>query len=145
VLAAGGFSAADGLASVAAGRLPTETPGGCLESAPDAAVIPIALAAPADVQETACIERTADSSIRYREPPTDAPDLSDRVSACAHLPSFDAGNQSSLIQFVVSGRSIDRCKSLTHYTLRGCRENVACPIPDWDHTAHPPSWWPCHS
>ncbi|MDB4981427.1 MAG: hypothetical protein JWM82_2179 [Myxococcales bacterium] len=50
---------------------------------------------------------------------------------------------SSLIQLVVSGRTSDRCKGLTHYTLRGCRENVSCVAPDWDFTANPPSWWPC--
>ena len=50
---------------------------------------------------------------------------------------------SDLIQLVVSGRTFDRCKGLTHYTLRGCREDVNCPIPDWDFTASPPAWWPC--
>ena len=66
--------------------------------------------------------------------------------ACAHLPTFDTGAgspASDLIQLVVSGRTFDRCKGLTHYTLRGCREDVNCPIPDWDFTASPPAWWPC--
>jgi hypothetical protein len=89
------------------------------------------------------VEVADDSSVRYRRPPTDAPDFTNRLTACAHLPAFDAGGQSSLIQLVVSGRSTDRCESLTHYTLRGCRENVACAIPDWDFTMSPPSWWPC--
>jgi hypothetical protein len=143
LLAAGGFSAQDGLASVAAGRLPAEDPASCAETAPGDAVVGIAVLDPATVGEVACIERTDDSSVRYREPPSNPPDLTDRVTACAYLPSFDAGSQSSLIQFVVSGRSTDRCRGLTHYTLRGCRENVACPVPDWDYTATPPAWWPC--
>jgi hypothetical protein len=143
VLSAGGFSAADGLASAVTGRLPSEDPARCAEAAPDAAVVGIALQDPAPVREVACTERSDDSSIRYREPPGEAPDLTARVTACAHLPSFDAGTQSGLIQFVVSGRTGDRCKGLTHYTLRGCRENVACPVPDWDYTATPPAWWPC--
>jgi hypothetical protein len=143
ILSAGGFSAAAGLASAVAGTLPPEDPATCAEAAPGDAIVDIGLQAPADVREVSCLERTSDSSARYREPPTDSPDMSGRMTACAHLPSFDAGNQSSLIQLVVTGRPQDRCKGLTHYTLRGCRENVACPVPDWDYTATPPAWWPC--
>jgi hypothetical protein len=143
VLSAGGFSAADGLASALMGKLPSEDPATCVEASPDVAVVNIALQPSATVREVACLERRDDSSVRYREPPHEAPDLTGRVTACAHLPSFEAGDQSRLIQLVVSGRSADRCKGLTHYTLRGCRENVACPVPDWDYTATPPAWWPC--
>ena len=87
---------------------------------------------------------TAASATASRRP--NAPDLASRVVACAHLPTFDTGAgspASDLIQLVVSGRTFDRCKGLTHYTLRGCREDVNCPIPDWDFTASPPAWWPC--
>jgi hypothetical protein len=143
VLSAGGFSAADGLASVASGRLPPEPPGSCIEAPPSGSIIQMTLTTPEKVREVSCLERITDSSTRYREPPTEPPDFTDRITVCAHLPSFDAGNQSNLIQLVVSGRSTDRCKSLTHYTLRGCRENVGCPLPDWDDTTHPPTWWPC--
>lgn len=145
VVSAGGFSAAAALAAAAAGTLPAEDSALCAQLAPDAAVVDVnvSLVPPPGVGEVSCVERRSDSSTRYREPPATAPDLSGRVSACAHLPSFDAGNQSSLIQFVVSGRAGDRCQGLTHYTLRGCRENVACAIPDWDFTASPPAWWPC--
>lgn len=158
VLAAGGFSLADAIASIAAGRLPAEPPASCKETTPRDAVVQVALTTPDKVREVACQERITDSSIRYREPPADRPDFTDRITVCAHLPSFDLGDAgnagdagtvadggapSDLIQFVVSGRSTDRCKGLTHYTLRGCRENVACPLPDWDYTAHPPAWWPC--
>ena len=144
ILSAGGFSEADGLASAIAGGLPPERPP-CAEERPQDKVVTFAVQDPAGVREVSCIERTTDSFTRYREPPADAPDLTDRVTACAGLPSFDAGNQSGLIQFVVSGRAQDRCKGLTHYTLRGCRENVACAVPDWDFTATPPAWWPCPS
>jgi hypothetical protein len=142
VLGAQGFSAAAGLASSAAGMLPPETPP-CSMGLPEATLVQIAAQAPANVNEVSCTERSLDGTTRYREPPTDAPDLTDRASACAKLPSFDAGDQTNLIQFVVSGRSTDHCKGLTHYTLRGCRENVACALPDWDFTANPPAWWPC--
>jgi len=154
VLTTGGFSAAAGLASAATGQLPAEDPATCAVNEPADAVFDIGLQAPATLREVACTERTADGSIRYREPPAQAPDLTSRLTACAHLPAFDAGTETGLIQFVVSGRldrqvvpgwieSGDRCQGLTHYTLRGCRENVSCPVPDWDFTANPPSWWPC--
>jgi hypothetical protein len=127
-----------------AGTLPMQDPASCSESAPADTVVHIEARKPADVQEVSCDERTADSSIRYREPPTDAPDLGGRVTACAHLPTFDTnGMPSSLIQLVVSGRAGDRCKGLTHYTLRGCREDVNCALPRWDFTMMPPAWWPC--
>ncbi|HXU06767.1 MAG TPA: hypothetical protein VN903_37695 [Polyangia bacterium] len=145
VLGAAGFSAATALASVLAGTLPPEDPSKCSEAAPADATIEIAAQAPADVQEVGCDERTDDSSVRYREPPASSPDLANRVVACAHLPTFDTGAgspASDLIQVVVSGHPFDRCKGLTHYTLRGCREDVNCPIPDWDFTASPPAWWP---
>ncbi|HEY4186010.1 MAG TPA: hypothetical protein VGP07_13130 [Polyangia bacterium] len=143
VLAAGGFSVADGLTSAVTGQLPPEDPATCSQVPPDAAVVGIGVQPPTDVQEVACTERSSDSTIRYRQPPSSAPDLVGRTTACAHLPSFDAGDQPNLIQFVVSGRPEDRCRGLTHYTLRGCRENVACAVPDWDFTANPPAWWPC--
>jgi hypothetical protein len=143
VIHAGGFSAADGLASAVTGVLPPEDPASCTAAGESDPVINVTLQPPALAQEVSCDQPRNDSSVRYREPPTDAPNFDGRVTACAHLPSFEAGSQSSLIQLVVSGRSGDRCKGLTHYTLRGCRENVACPVPDWDFTATPPAWWPC--
>ena len=147
VLSAGGFTAAAALAATVAKTLPQEDPTTCSTVAPAAAVINVALdtapAAMAAAREVGCVERTDDSSIRYREPPANEPDFTDRIKACAHLPTFDTGSPSSLIQLVVSGRSTDRCVGLTHYTLRGCRENVSCSVPDWDFTANPPAWWPC--
>lgn len=146
VLSAGGFSVADGLSSVISGTLPPEDPTSChSSSAPPDQTITIPIKAPKDAAEAGCIERTDDSSIRYRQPPFDkAPDISgNRLEACAPLPSFDAGDQPNLTQLVITGRSTDRCMGLTHYTLRGCRNNVACAVPQWDYTASPPPWWPC--
>jgi len=143
VVGAGGFTKAVGLASAVTGQLPPEDPSACTRASPGDAVINVDLQASAGVNEVGCVERADDSSTRYREPPADPPNLDGRMTACAHLPSFDAGSQPNLIQMVVSGRATDRCKGLTHYTLRGCRENVACPVPDWDYTATPPAWWPC--
>lgn len=145
IVSAGGFTAAAGVAATVAGQLPAET--SCTPptaSPPDQTVVDIAAQAPADVDEVSCDEASADGSIRYREPPASSPNFTGRVLACAHLPTFDTGSQpSALIQLVVSGRATDRCKGLTHYTLRGCREDVNCTVPDWDFTATPPAWWPC--
>jgi hypothetical protein len=141
IASAGGFSAADGLASALAGTLPPEDPASCDDSAP--ADTTVSFGVQAGAAETSCVERTSDSSVRYRQPPDDPPDPTDRTMACAHLPSFDAGDQTSLVQLVVTGRTTDRCKGLTHYTLRGCDETVDCAVPDWDYTASPPPWWPC--
>jgi hypothetical protein len=144
VLAAGGFSAEAALAALLSGALPPEDPSTCAVSAPAEMPIAIAARAPAEVQEVGCEERTDDSSVRYREPPANPPDLANRVVACAHLPTFDTGGAASeLIQLVVSGRASERCKGLTHYTLRGCFEDASCAIPEWDFTAKPPDWWPC--
>jgi hypothetical protein len=150
VLAAGGFTAEAALAALLGGGLPPEDPATCAVSAPAETTIAIAARAPAEVQEVGCEERRNDSSVRYREPPTSFTDAASRTWACAHLPTFDttaaaggAGPASDLIQLVVSGRASDRCKLLTHYTLRGCFEDVNCAIPEWDFTANPPDWWPC--
>jgi hypothetical protein len=143
VLGTGGFTALAGLAAAGAGRLPPEDPTACTEAAPRDAVVNVTGRVPADLAEVGCDERTFDSSTRYHEPPASPLDLSGRMMTCAHLPSFEAGTQSNLIQLVVSGRATDRCMGLTHYTLRGCRESVSCAVPDWDITATPPTWWPC--
>jgi hypothetical protein len=148
VVGAGGFSATAALTAALAGQLPTENPSTCFAAAPDApdATIPITAQAPADVEEVSCSERTVDSSVRYREPPDQLPDFNvDHVWECAPLPTFDTNEQpSNLIQLVVSGRSTDRCKGLTHYVLRGCNDgSVTCALPNWDFTATPPVWWPC--
>ena len=78
VLAAGGFTAEAALAALLGGGLPPEDPSTCAVSAPAETTIAIAARAPADVQEVGCDERTDDSSVRYREPPPNAPDLASR-------------------------------------------------------------------
>ena len=146
VVRAGGFSVAAAVTATLAGQLPTQDPTTCFAASPDApdATVAITAMAPADVEEVSCDERTVDSSVRYRQPPDQAPDLTDRIWTCAHLPTFDTSAQpSTLIQLVVSGRSTDRCKGLTHYVLRGCDDgSVTCALP-WDFTKNPPAWWMC--
>ena len=43
----------------------------------------------------------------------------------------------------VASHPDEPCKGLSHFTLRGCREDVNCASPDWDFTANPPARWPC--
>jgi hypothetical protein len=173
VVAASGFSASTAIAATLAGTLPQEDDTTmCSQTTPDATTVLVEPQGPAAVDEVGCDESTTDGSSRYRQPPQVAPDLTNRVTACVHLPSFDIGGglggavdggaadggapadqdggadggssgAASLIQLVVSGLSTDKCMGLTHYTLRGCRESVTCALPDWDFTANPPSWWPC--
>ena len=145
VVAAGGFTAQAALTALLGGGLPQEDPAKCDVSAPADTTIAIEARAPRDVQEVGCAERTNDGSVRYREPPPAKPDFDGRVIACAHMPSFDpSGGPSGQVQLVVSSRASDRCKGLTHYTLRGCFEDVNCAMPEWDFTASPPDWWPCN-
>ena len=146
VLAAGGFTAEAALAALLGGGLPPEDPEKCAVSAPADTTIAIAARPPAELLEIGCLERRDDSSVRYREPPPSSPGLIDHAWACAHLPTFGSGGggpASDLIQLVVSGRATDRCKFLSHYTLRGCFDDVNCVSPEWDFTANPPAWWPC--
>jgi hypothetical protein len=142
VIGAGGFTADAAIAATLAGQLPQEPAGSCTEAAPADATIAIAVQPPSAVAEVACNEPSADSSVRYREPPAQAPDFTDRTTACVHLPTF-GGPPSTTVELIVSGRTEDTCKGLTHYVLRGCPGDPNCAMPEWDHTAVPPSWWPC--
>jgi hypothetical protein len=142
IVGAGGFTVAAGLAASAAGKLPAEDPAACFAAAV-ATTVDLVARASSEIEGVGCEERALDGTTRYHEPPATVPDFTGRSTACAHLPSF-GGAPSTVIQLLVSGRAVDRCQGLTHYALRGCRENVSCPVPDWDITATPPLWWPCH-
>lgn len=143
VLAAGGFTATDAIAASLRGELPLEDPATCGAALPDAAPITVALESSAEVRQVACTERRTDSSLRYREPPDAPPDLTDRAVACAKLPDFGTGYGAGIIQLVVSSRTDDRCRGITHFVLRGCDNDPTCAEPEWDHSAAPPAWWPC--
>ena len=155
ILGAGGFTAAAGIAATLGGTLPPEDPAMCTEAATTTTVVQVPVLA-ADVdEEAACTENTADSSVRYREPTGTAPDFTERTTACVHVPSFDLGSGSDAgsgsgsgsvqIELIVSGRTDDSCKGLTHYVLKGCSTDPSCALPDWDHSLAPPTWWPCPS
>ncbi len=140
ILAASGFSRDAAFAATIAGTLPQEDPSSCAQGAPNT---PVSFAVQDPTQlamlELKCTEQATDSTVRYREPDNDPPDLTNRTTACVHYPSF--GMPSDVIEFVVSGRTDDSCVGLTHYILKGCREGPDCGSPDWDDA--PPSWWPC--
>lgn len=139
VLRAGGFTAQSAIDATLAGMLPAEDPASCDEATLDS---PIAVPLATGEQELACGERAADSSVRYNEPEQDhPPDLTNRLSACVHLPSF--GDPSPTVELIVTGRSDDSCVGLSHFVLKGCDNDPGCAMPDWDHTAAPPDWWPC--
>ncbi|HEY5950937.1 MAG TPA: hypothetical protein VIV40_35840 [Kofleriaceae bacterium] len=143
VVTAGGFSALDAIAATLAGEVPSQDPATCSELSTDEAIVSVPFRAASEVSEVGCTGRRADSSVRYREPPVDPLDLTNRVTACVHVPDFGAGTTAGIVQFVVSSRSDERCKGLTHYLLRGCEEDATCALPEWDITATPPAWWPC--
>ncbi len=140
IVSAGGFSAMAAIAAELNGQLPQEDPSTCREQPSDTPVT-VAYQQPAQLHELACQERTLDSSIRYREPPADPIDLTARTAAYAKVPDLGSGKANGMIQYVVSGQSDDSCMGLTHYTLRGCRNDPLCAQPQWDITATPPSWW----
>jgi hypothetical protein len=142
LVSAGGFSAEVAIAAQLRGELPPEDPATCREAPPDAPVM-LTYRAPAALRELACEERRTDSSIRYREPTAEPPDLTGRTTACAKIPDFGSGKAGGMLQLVVSGPSDASCVGLTHYVLRGCRNDALCELPQWDITATPPGWWPC--
>jgi hypothetical protein len=115
----------------------------CSEHALDELTVQIPLRPVAEVREVRCRGRSADSSVRYRDPDPDMPDFTNRELACAGVPDFGTGTAAGLVQLVVSSRSDEPCKQVTHYVLRGCEEDAACPLPEWDLTNSPPAWWPC--
>jgi hypothetical protein len=142
LVAAGGFTAQAALAAALTGRRPAEDVTTCATAALDQAVI-VPLRAPGEIEELACT-RGAGGTTRYRAPPVEAPDLSTRTWACAHLPQLGAGSGGAgPFQLVVAAPPDNVCKGLSHYTLRGCNNDATCATPAWDRTGSPPSWWPC--
>ncbi len=145
ILGAGGFDAATAIADLTLGVLPAEN-GGCTEGPAATTVVPITPTSAGVDVEAACTENTADSSVRYREPTANAPDFTERMTACIPLPTLGgsgSGSNTQQIQLIVTGRSDDSCAGLTHYVLTGCRNDPTCESPDWDHSEAPPTWWPC--
>ncbi|HEY4183332.1 MAG TPA: hypothetical protein VGM90_41195 [Kofleriaceae bacterium] len=144
IVSAGGFTYDAAVQATLAGVLPEEDPASCAEE-DIASLVEIPVRPTEEVAEVACEIRRTDSSIRYREPPQDSPDLSTHTYACTSIPAFgDDMSTAGITQLAVATAAGDQCKGLTHYTLVGCDEGVlVCDNFDWDIRATPPSWWPC--
>jgi hypothetical protein len=142
IVSAGGFTAAAAIAAQLRGELPREDPATCRERTTDEPVV-LTYRPPDELLDVACSPRRTDSSVRYREPPVDSPLRGILTYACAKIPDFGSGKTDGMTQLVIAGRTASLCKGVTHYVLRGCPNDPACALPEWDITATPPSWWPC--
>ena len=144
----GGFFQADGgislamVGELAAGYLPSEgLP--CATGKLEDTVVTIPLQAPGNLTQLACTANDSGGVTTYREAPTNAPDLTGRLSACVdfpYIPGDDAGVAQGK-QFVISSAPSEPCRYTIHYTLRGCNNDPSCSTPRWDITATPPNWW----
>lgn len=140
VLRAGGFSVVEAYNAAQESRLPAQDPATCAEGTPDVMPIEIALRLPNEVREVACAQRSLSGTIRYLQPPAYQPiDFTDRSFLCRTIPNTE------VTELVVTQRTTDVCRGLTHYVLRGCddQDRVDCSVPNWDFTQSPPEWWPC--
>jgi hypothetical protein len=153
IVAAGGFSLASALAATLAGTLPAEDPSSCTTQPVDA-LLTVTMPPNADLREVACLgaPNSATGQVRYREPPSSPPDLSTLTWACTHVPDLgalpgapDGGVTSGMPteQLVIADPPTNACKGITHYTLRGCRNDPLCAMPEWDLSQNTPPWWPC--
>ena len=139
VLRAGGFSVVEAYNASQESRLPAQDPATCVEGVPAEMPIEIALRPTAEVREVGCLQRSSSGSVSYHQPPVDPIDFTDRSFHCRVIP------ETEVTELVVTQRTTDPCRGLTHYVLRGCDddERVDCSVPNWDFTANPPEWWPC--
>jgi hypothetical protein len=144
VVDTGGFTPTEAFIALATQQLPGEDdPGMCSDSLPEQTSVDIPVRPPAAVQQVGCDARDEQGLTTYLRPPSVKPDTAGRVEACANVPPSPLTPALSRIQWVVSGRSTDRCKGLTHYALRGCYSSASCTVPNWDDNAAPPPWWTC--
>jgi hypothetical protein len=150
VLSTGGFSAADAVAEVLKGKLPTEDPAGCAAASAASSTIRVALQSPEELKQLACPSHQGQEdhhAFRYHGPPADSPDLDALVWACTPLPRLpgdDAGTTGAdITQLIIAGSPGADCRSISHVVLRGCEIDPLCASPEWDVSSQPPSWWPC--
>jgi hypothetical protein len=167
ILGAGGFSRETAIAAALQGQLPPEDPASCTEGTLDATTITITLQAPDPIKQLACaVDSSGGGTTRYRAPPAESPDLANLPWACVGLPRLpgddggmggggmgdggmgdgDGGAAADVVQLIIAGPPGAPCRSLTHYTLRGCDSDPLCETPVWDFTtpkSPPPAWWPC--
>lgn len=165
VLSADGFALIDAVSALADGQLPTTS--GCAASAfgptapPPIVLTRRPLAALRGVGCAIGSAASADGRARYREPPDKAPWLSTSPWVCRPAGGGGApgalaggeggeggaggkpGDPGAAAEELIVPYPTSSCPGLRHYVLRGCRNDARCDQPDWDRSAHPPSWWPC--
>ncbi len=147
LLSAGGFTREAAFAAVLSGQLPQEEAASCATASPDEATVAVSIGRSGDIEasQSACRVRGASGTTRYREPPGDDPRMTQRIWACAALPRLGtegAVDDDDQRQLVVAAKD-EPCKSVAHYTLRGCDNDPGCDVPEWDRSMNPPAWWPC--
>lgn len=155
VLGAGGFSTGQAFLDILQGRLPQQDPATCTQASIEAAPIAVPLAQTSAeaqrLQELSCGSGEVQNGFaEYAAPPAERPEPG-WFMACApvaDLASLAAEDESEastppLLHAVVSGPVGARCKTVTHWLLRGCEDDPRCETPEWDFTANPPEWWPC--
>jgi hypothetical protein len=145
ILSANGFSIDSAIAATLAGKLPDQT-GGCSGGKPESTPVTIPFRTPSEVSEVACEQRSTDSQVRYRQPPEQPIDLTNRTYACAKIPKFDsdAAANAGVIQLIIASAKDDTCHGITHYTLVGCDDgSFSCSPYEWDLRDNPPMNWPC--
>jgi hypothetical protein len=145
IVSAGGFTFEDAITATLAGTLPSQAAGSCSEAKANGATVSLPFRPASDVGEVACEQRRTDSSVRYRQPPMDPIDFTDRTFACTKIPKFAGEPEAEgVVQLVVSGKAGDACKSISHFTLVGCDDGTfSCGTYEWDLREKKPSWWPC--
>ncbi|MCA9665594.1 MAG: hypothetical protein KC503_08395 [Myxococcales bacterium] len=143
LLGAGGFSAADALVAAAQGKLPQQAAESCTEASLAEGVVVLRVRPPEQLQGIRCRARSGGQT-RYRAPPAAGLVLDGLQWACVAMPWIGIGPKPlPQVQLVVATPPGEPCRDVIHYTLRGCRRDASCDVPDWDLTKNAPSWWPC--
>ena len=166
LVGSGGFDAATAVLAFGKGELPQASD--CFATTLQAGVVELARESTRTLTPVGCVRGNSSGSNgapRYREPPETAPWIPYATWACLPLGAAGsgilgaAGNPGSgkpagdgrgagdapetKADDLVVAYPLESCPALRHYTLRGCRNDPRCEVPEWDLTETPPSWWPC--
>ncbi len=162
-----GFDAASAVLAFGKGELPQTSD--CFDATLEAGVVELARESTRTVAPVGCVRGNSSGSngaARYREPPETAPWIPYAKWACLPLgaagsgilgaaglpgngkPAGDGGAADGDVpeskgDDLVFAYPLDSCPALRHFTLRGCRNDPRCEVPEWDLSENPPSWWPC--
>jgi hypothetical protein len=138
LVSAGGFTLEAAIAAQARGELPAQDPAQCRQDSIDHEVT-VALQRPEEVGDVSCYP----SGNQFWRPAPEFDLRVNQVTACTSIPDRGTGRAHGRYQLLSTQPNLRGCKSIAHYTLRGCFLDPLCEHPDWDEP--PPSWWPCPS